>query len=121
MCVQGSPGLPDFDNFRESPGTAVCGFQHGKPFIAQRSAIMVSHGHLVSQTEDGDLKRRVVNYLFERRVASLRSIEVTAQAGRVTLQGRVGSFYEKQLCIHCCRRVAGVRQLVDNVLVIRPD
>ncbi len=57
--------------------------------------------------EDVDLKRRVVNYLVGRQVRSLRQIEVDANNGTVVLRGRVGSYYEKQLCIHCCRRVAG--------------
>ncbi len=82
---------------------------------------MVSHGHSVSLKDDGDLRQRVVNYLFARRVPSLRAIEVTAEAGQVTLRGRVGSYYEKQLCVHCCRRVAGVMQLVDEVVVTEPE
>jgi hypothetical protein len=35
----------------------------------------------------------------------------------VTVQGRVSSFYYKQLCLHCCLRVAGVRKIVDEILV----
>jgi len=66
-------------------------------------------------TGDSDLKRRVENYLVGRKVSSLRRIRVDASNGTVKLRGRVGSYYEKQLCIHCCRRVAGVIQLVDEV------
>jgi len=64
------------------------------------------------------LKRRVISYLVGRRVPALRDIEVSAVGGTVVLRGKVGSFYEKQLCIHCCRRVAGVVRLVDEVDVV---
>jgi osmotically-inducible protein OsmY len=72
-------------------------------------------------TGDLDLKRRVENYLVGRKVPSLRRIRVDASNGTVKLRGRVGSYYEKQLCIHCCRRVAGVIQLVDEVDVEAND
>jgi hypothetical protein len=35
----------------------------------------------------------------------------------VTLRGRVPSFYQRQLFIHCCQRVAGVVQLNDELQV----
>jgi osmotically-inducible protein OsmY len=64
---------------------------------------------------DIDLKRRVVSYLVGRHVPGLRHLQVEAHNGTVTLRGRVHTFYEKQLCQNCCRRVAGVVNLVDNV------
>jgi osmotically-inducible protein OsmY len=82
---------------------------------------MVTHDHSVARRDDCDLQRRVVNYLFDRRVSSLRAIEVTASAGTVTLRGRVASYYEKQLCLHCCRRVAGVMRLIDEVVVTQSE
>jgi hypothetical protein len=66
---------------------------------------------------DHDLKRRVALFLAGRHVLSLRYLEVEARGGTVTLRGRVGSFYEKQLSQQCCRRVAGVIELVDHVEV----
>lgn len=64
---------------------------------------------------DRDLERRVVSYLVGRHVPGLRNLQVEAKNGTVTLRGRVHTFYEKQLCQNCCRRVAGVLQFVDNV------
>lgn len=64
---------------------------------------------------DVELERRVMNYLVGRHVPSLRHISVEAAGGTVTLRGKVRSFYEKQLCHNCCRRVAGVVQLVDDL------
>lgn len=69
------------------------------------------------KTADVDLKRRVLNYLVGRHVPSLRDLQVQTRAGTVILSGRVGSFYEKQLALNCCRRVAGVYELVDCIEV----
>lgn len=66
---------------------------------------------------DQDLKRRVVSFLHERHVPGLRHLKVEVANGTVVLRGRVNSFYEKQLCQNCCRRVAGVVSLVDEVTV----
>lgn len=66
---------------------------------------------------DSNLKRRIVNFLAQRHVASLRRIRVEVEGGRVRLRGRVGSFYEKQLCLNCCQRVAGVRRIDDQIEV----
>lgn len=67
--------------------------------------------------ENRDLEQRVANYLATRYLPRLRSLEVTATGGVVTLRGRVSSFHEKQVAVHSCRRVAGVRQLIDDVAV----
>ena len=66
---------------------------------------------------DRDLERRVVNYLWSKHVASLRHVSVEADNGVITVSGQVRSFYEKQLVSHCCRRVAGVVSMVDDVEV----
>ena len=39
------------------------------------------------------------------------------RGGTVTVRGRVPTYYEKQLAINSCRRVAGVVKLVDDVVV----
>ena len=69
------------------------------------------------RNEDRDLERRVLNFLAGRHIKGLRQIEVEADAGTVTMRGTVRSFYEKQMSQHCCRRVAGVINLVDEIIV----
>ena len=72
---------------------------------------------LEPQNENRDLEQRVTNYLATRYLPRLRSLKVKAIGGVVTIHGRVSSFHEKQVAIHSCRRVAGVRQLIDEVSV----
>lgn len=70
-------------------------------------------------TSDADaaLRRRVTSYLATKHLPTLAQLTVNAMGGAVTLRGRVDSFHEKQVAIHTCRRVAGVRELVDEVEV----
>jgi osmotically-inducible protein OsmY len=79
---------------------------------------MVSFEPGFTESHDRDLERRVANYLADRQVSALREIDIRADRGTVTLRGEVRSFYHKQLCLNCCRRVAGVLQLVDEVDVV---
>ena len=68
---------------------------------------------------DDDLERRVVGYLWQKHHPSLRLIDVSAANGTVILRGKLNSFYEKQLCLHTCQRVAGVIRVVDELEVTR--
>lgn len=70
-----------------------------------------------SAASDRDLKRRVSSYLASRYFPALNQLEIEAKAGIVTLRGCVSSFYEKQVALTSCQRVAGVLQLVDAVQV----
>ena len=65
--------------------------------------------------EDEDLRHRVISYLATKHLPNLRKLDVDAVGGKVTLRGRLDSFHEKQIAIHSCRRVAGVRDLVDKL------
>jgi osmotically-inducible protein OsmY len=69
------------------------------------------------QTHDRDLERRVLNYLISRHIPASRVLEVEAENGVVTVRGKVKTFYQKQVCAHTCRRVAGVNQLIDAIEV----
>ncbi|MEX2140490.1 MAG: BON domain-containing protein [Pirellulales bacterium] len=64
---------------------------------------------------DRDLERRITSFLAARHVPGLRNLAVEAQNGIVTVSGQVLTFYEKQLCNQCCRRVAGVLELINAV------
>jgi len=62
---------------------------------------------------DEDLQNRVSHFLGSRHFQNLGRIHVEVENGRVTLQGIVGSFYEKQVALSTCQRVAGVLSIVD--------
>jgi osmotically-inducible protein OsmY len=76
-------------------------------------------GNEAISLSDRDLERRVKGFLKHQHFASLRKIEVNSQSGVVTISGRVNSFHERQLCINCCQRVAGILGLNDRIEVGR--
>jgi osmotically-inducible protein OsmY len=66
--------------------------------------------------EDRELAARVRLYLGTTRPA-LASLGVDAACGCVYLRGQVGTFHLRQLAIAAARRVAGVRDVVDELTV----
>jgi osmotically-inducible protein OsmY len=64
---------------------------------------------------DEDLRRRISSFLGSRHFPAFRRLEVKVAAGAVTLRGHVGSYYEKQVALDTCRRVAGVLCTIDQV------
>ena len=64
---------------------------------------------------DEDLSRRIISFLHQRGLNVLRNIAVDVRNGTVVIHGRIGSLSEKQLCLNCCQRVAGVIRLVDEI------
>ena len=72
---------------------------------------------LGSPAADQDLQQRIVTYLFGQHVSELRNLDVEAERGIVTLRGRVRTFHQKQLCLNCCQRVAGVALIDDQIEV----
>ena len=81
---------------------------------------MPSHDLFHETESDRELSRRIMNYLVTRHVPAARWLEIESQGGVVTLRGSVRSFYHKQLCIHCCQRVAGVIRVQDELDVAAP-
>ena len=74
----------------------------------------------VSRAND-ELARRVSAYLASRSFHSFRDLQVSATEDVVTVMGPVASFHEKQVAYQSCRRVAGVREVVDEVYVAPPQ
>ena len=68
-------------------------------------------------SEDSQLARRVKLFLASQPRASLRYLQVEASGSTVTLRGLVTTFYERQLALASSRRVAGVRELIDEITV----
>jgi osmotically-inducible protein OsmY len=74
---------------------------------------------VVDFTEDELLARNVLNFVLGRIQPATNHVDVDADRGTVTLRGRVGSFYQKQLWLHGAQRVAGVRRVIDELDVVR--
>ena len=70
--------------------------------------------------QDIDLQHRLVNFLHARHVPERESVDIDVSGGVVVVRGPLHSDHAKWLCIECCRRVAGVIRLVDQVVVERP-
>ena len=64
--------------------------------------------------------RRVRSFLARHGVNSAHRLNIEANDGTVILHGLVSSFYERQLCISCCQRIAGVVKFIDNLDVPLP-
>ena len=67
---------------------------------------------------DEQLARRVRNLILARILPAANFVDVEAEGEIVTLRGRVGTFYQKQLWLNGAQRVAGVRRVIDEIEVI---
>jgi osmotically-inducible protein OsmY len=76
--------------------------------------------HATLKHADRELRSRVLSYLFGQHISDLRHLEVETQRGVVTLRGHVHTFHQKQLCLNCCQRVAGVLEIDDRIEVDSP-
>lgn len=63
------------------------------------------------------LSERVRASLGQHHLPVLRRLRVEVVGDCVMLAGHVGAFYQKQLAIECCKRIPGVRQIVDQIEV----
>ena len=66
---------------------------------------------------DEDLRFRVEKYLRSRHFPEFENIDVDVNDGAVVLTGLLCSYYEKQVALSSCQRVAGVVTLVDRISV----
>ena len=73
----------------------------------------------VEVSDDERLAANVRTFVTSRIQPAASHVLVTADCGTVTLSGRVGSFYHKQLWLSGTQRVAGVRRVIDNLHVGR--
>ena len=68
-------------------------------------------------TFDSSLADRVDQAIQTNPYVDGRSLRFEAEGGRVVLQGRVKSYFQKQMAQEVVRRVTGVEQ-VDNCLEV---
>ena len=68
-------------------------------------------------SENEQLTQRVSLFLASQNRPVLTRLNVFAASDVVTLQGASPTFFERQLALAVTRRVAGVRQVVDEIEV----
>lgn len=66
---------------------------------------------------DDVLARRAALFLYTRGVCGEEQVVVQAANGWVILCGQVPSHEAKNACLECCRHVAGVVRVVDQLSV----
>ena len=64
-----------------------------------------------------ELSSRVKAFLLSRHFPGLMEVDVEENNGTIVLTGRVRTFRERQAAVECCKRVAGVREVIDGLVV----
>lgn len=66
---------------------------------------------------DSNIEHGIVEFLRARQVIGLHSLNVHAHQGVAEVRGWAESVAARKLCIECCSRVTGVRQVIDMLEV----
>jgi hypothetical protein len=75
-----------------------------------------------SNEADCELLQQVKSSLHHRGYRSVRTLEIQIERGTAVLQGRVPTFYMRQIAVECVKRVTGVTQIIDRIdVVYLPD
>jgi len=96
---------------------------HGWPDssqLHQRVGTMSCLGTEPTDKSSWDIKRRIINLLYQRGVSSAQRLNIEMENGTVTVRGTVASFYERRVCVSCCQHVPGVFGLLDEIKVDSP-
>ncbi len=72
------------------------------------------------KAQDRDLESRIRRFLEGLHRRSLMELEIEAENGEIRVSGQLGTFYEKQLVLAGCRRVAGVVKIHEAIDVATP-
>ncbi len=64
---------------------------------------------------DERIARGILEFVKARHIAGLTLVEVHADHGIATIHGQAATPFAKRICWECCRRVTGVRAVVDLV------
>lgn len=70
-----------------------------------------------SSDRDEDIAIRVWEFLRRQHFRALHDLKISVTEGTLTLEGTVGSFYEKQIALTICKRTLGVQNFVDEIKV----
>lgn len=65
--------------------------------------------------DPNNLEHRIVRFLQAHGLGSVEGFDIDVSGGTVVLRGHLPNRDAKRLCLECCRHVAGVVHLVDEV------
>ena len=82
---------------------------------------MITTSLLSQSLEDLGLAERIKGALDATGHGSLRGVEITVRAGAVLLEGRVPSYFLKQLAQETALAVPGAHQVRNDLEVVRPS
>jgi CheY-like chemotaxis protein len=76
--------------------------------------------HPAKSSDEETLERRTTSFLYSRGLCERGQVVVKAAGSVVILCGELPSPQAKRLCLECCRRVAGVLGVVDQLRIVSP-
>lgn len=76
---------------------------------------LISVATLYSPHMDRELQHRLASFLSQRGVPGANCIRLNVHGGVVAVSGKAPTKQAKWLCIECCRRVAGVIKIIDQL------
>ncbi len=71
-----------------------------------------------STENDCELLERVLSSLCRRNYHAYRKLQIDVRDGIVIVQGRVPSYYLRQVAVECIKHVPGVSRLEDLMEVV---
>jgi hypothetical protein len=71
----------------------------------------------ITATETAVLLKRIQTFLHGQHIPALRQLKVEVSGDTAVIHGKVRTFYERQVGVECCKRVAGVRNVIDLITV----
>jgi DNA-binding response OmpR family regulator len=75
-----------------------------------------------SDEADRELLQQVKSSLHQLGYRAIGTLEIQIERGTAVLQGRVPTFYLRQIAVECVKRLTGVTQIIDRIDVVNlPD
>lgn len=68
-----------------------------------------------------ELQRRIKILWHSRGISGADGLEAIVSGSTVTVRGEVPSQHERWRCLECCRHVPGVRNVVDELIVLEEN
>lgn len=112
-CALRAPASTECTDMSNLPASSLNGDENALAALANLTGSILR----IDSAQDHQIAQRVHMSLRATGRQPLKSVEVAVQEGRVTLQGRLPSYYMKQLAQHTVLGVAGVTGVESRLRV----